>query len=73
MPFIKACKEFETVQKEHDELIVQYAILAEECGMSTKPVPYTKEGIEFVKDEIARLEEQAIELKEKEYIIKNFK
>ncbi|QUA54664.1 hypothetical protein [Aristaeella lactis] len=70
VPFVKECREFEAVQKEHDELIIQYAILAEECNVSTKPVPYSKEGIEFVKNEIAKLEQQSMKQKESEYIKK---
>jgi len=70
-PFIRECKEYEAVRDEHDELLIKYAVLASECGISTKPVSYTREGIEFVKDEIAKLEEQALEQKEREYIKKS--
>ncbi len=70
LPFLRECREFEILQKEHDELIIRYAILSEECGVSPAPVPYTAEGIEFAKDEIARLEELNAEQAEKEYIKK---
>ncbi len=70
-PFVKECRGYEAVRDEHDELLIKYAVLAAECGVSTKPIPYTQEGIEFVKDEIARLEQLALEQKEREYIKKS--
>lgn len=68
IPFIKDCKEYAVIQAEHDELLIQYAILAAECGLETKPVPYTREGLEFIKDEISLLKTRALEQKEREYI-----
>lgn len=68
MPFVKECKAYAEVRQEHDDLIIRYTMLASECGVATKPVPYTKEGVEFLKDEIALLEQQALEQKEREYI-----
>lgn len=68
VPFVKDCKEYAALKDEHDDLLIRYAVLAAECGVETKPVPYTKEGLDFVKDEIAMLEARALELKEREFI-----
>lgn len=67
-PFLKECREYAAIQSEHDELLIHYVTLAAECGVSPRPVPYTREGIEFLKDEISILEQQIAEQREKEYI-----
>ena len=68
IPFVKKCKEYEAVCAEHDELLIRYAILAAECGVDPHSIPYTQEGVESLKEEIARLEQLSLEQKEKEYI-----
>ena len=68
IPFLKDCREYAAIQAEHDELLIHYVTLAAECGVSPKPIPYTREGIEFLKDEISILEQQIAEQREKEYI-----
>ena len=68
IPFVKECREYAAIQAEHDELLIHYATLAAECGVSPKPVPYTRGGIELLKDEINVLEQQIAEQREKEYI-----
>ena len=67
-PFVRQCREYDGVRREHDALLARYAVLAAECGTEPKPVPYTRQGIEFLKEEIARLEALALEQKEEEYI-----
>ncbi len=68
IPFVKECREYTAIKAEHDELLILYATLAAECGVSPKSVPYTREGIVFLKDEINILEQQIAEQREKEYI-----
>ena len=67
-PFIKSCEDYVAIHDEHDELMIRYAMLAAECKVEPRIIPYTREAVEEVKTEIQLLEKRAAEQMEREYI-----
>lgn len=67
-PFVHECQQYMESGEEYEELLAQYGMLANELGEKQKAYVFSKQAVEELRKDIARLEKTLMRAREQEYI-----